>query len=139
MHNVTFTFGNFLLPANAQLQLSPEDRAWIAENLLRGGEMAQRLVLVEQSPTSSFAELNKLSTLSTLFRSPQGQLPCSPHDAYGQAAAPCRRPVFTGLATQAYSATEFDGWEYKLSRVSQDRAPVQPAPANPPSRQWRST
>jgi hypothetical protein len=36
MHNVTF--GNFLLPANVQPQLSPEDRAWIAENLLRRGE-----------------------------------------------------------------------------------------------------
>jgi hypothetical protein len=30
-----------------------------------------------------------------------------------------RRPAFTGLATQPYSATEVDGWQHKLSRVSQ--------------------
>src|SRR6266478_510726 len=36
-----------------------------------------------------------------------------------------RRPAFTGLATQPYSATEVDGWQHKLSRVSQNRAPVQ--------------
>src|SRR5271169_6814707 len=35
-----------------------------------------------------------------------------------------RRPAFTGLATQPYSATEVDGWN-KLSRVSQNRAAVQ--------------
>src|SRR6476469_6785656 len=37
-----------------------------------------------------------------------------------------RRPAFTGLATQPYSATEVDGWQHKLSRVSQNRAAVQP-------------
>jgi hypothetical protein len=31
-------------------------------------------------------------------------------------------PAFTGLATQPYSATEVDGWQHKLSRVSQNRA-----------------
>src|SRR5580700_624172 len=36
-----------------------------------------------------------------------------------------RRPAFTGLATQPYSATEVDGWQHKLSRVSQNRAAVQ--------------
>src|SRR6516164_7959648 len=36
-----------------------------------------------------------------------------------------RRPAFTGLATQPYSATEVDGWQ-QLSRVSQNRAAVQP-------------
>ena len=38
-----------------------------------------------------------------------------------------RRPAFTGLATQPYSATEVDGWKHKLSRVSQNRAAVQRA------------
>jgi hypothetical protein len=37
-----------------------------------------------------------------------------------------RRPAFTGLATRPYSATEVDGWQHKLSRVSQNRAAVQP-------------
>jgi hypothetical protein len=59
-----------------------------------------------------------------------------------------RRPAFTGLATQPYSATEVDGWEHKLSRVSQSRAAVhypgdtpvpggsrQPQPQPPPPRQ----
>jgi hypothetical protein len=32
-----------------------------------------------------------------------------------------RRPAFTGLATRPYSATEVDGWQHKLSRVSQNR------------------
>src|SRR6516165_9708152 len=36
-----------------------------------------------------------------------------------------RRPAFTGTATQPYSATEVDGWQ-QLSRVSQNRAAVQP-------------
>src|ERR1700730_4840159 len=36
-----------------------------------------------------------------------------------------RRPAFTGLATQPSSATEVDGWQHKLSRVSQNRAAVQ--------------
>ena len=36
-----------------------------------------------------------------------------------------RRPAFTGLATRPYSATEVDGWQHKLSRVSQNRAAVQ--------------
>ena len=36
-----------------------------------------------------------------------------------------RRPAFTGLATQPYSATEVDGWQHKLGRVSQNRAAVQ--------------
>src|ERR1700681_1407717 len=36
-----------------------------------------------------------------------------------------RRPAFTGRATQPYSATEVDGWQNKLSRVSQNRAAVQ--------------
>src|SRR5271155_2836424 len=36
-----------------------------------------------------------------------------------------RRPAFTGLATQPYSATEVDGWQHKLSRVPQNRAAVQ--------------
>src|SRR5439155_27227581 len=35
-----------------------------------------------------------------------------------------RRPAFTGLATQPYLATEVDGWQHKLSRVSQNRAAV---------------
>jgi hypothetical protein len=35
-----------------------------------------------------------------------------------------RRPAFSGLATQPYSATEVDGWQHKLSRVSQNRAAV---------------
>jgi hypothetical protein len=35
-----------------------------------------------------------------------------------------RRPAFTGLATRPYSATEVDGWQHKLSRVSQNRAAV---------------
>src|SRR5450631_3110306 len=35
-----------------------------------------------------------------------------------------RRPAFTGLAAQPYSATEVDGWQHKLSRVSQNRAAV---------------
>src|SRR6476661_8341038 len=39
-----------------------------------------------------------------------------------------RRPAFTGLATQPYSATEVDGWQHKLSRVSQNRAAVQTRP-----------
>src|SRR6476659_4914114 len=39
-----------------------------------------------------------------------------------------RRPAFTGLATQPYSATEVDGWQHKLSRVSQNRAAVQQQP-----------
>jgi hypothetical protein len=38
-----------------------------------------------------------------------------------------RRPAFTGLATQPYSATEVDGWQHKLSRVSQNRAAVHKA------------
>jgi hypothetical protein len=38
-----------------------------------------------------------------------------------------RRPAFTGLATQPYSATEVDGWQHKLIRVSQNRAAVQNA------------
>src|SRR5271169_6783590 len=38
-----------------------------------------------------------------------------------------RRPAFTGLATQPYSATEVDGWQHKLSRVSQNRAAVHDA------------
>src|ERR1700683_1297254 len=37
-----------------------------------------------------------------------------------------RGPAFTGLATRPYSATEVDGWQHKLSRVSQNRAAVQP-------------
>src|SRR6476661_4045112 len=40
-----------------------------------------------------------------------------------------RRPAFTGLATQPYSATEVDGWQHKLSRVSQNRAAVHSAMA----------
>src|SRR5271163_2476266 len=36
-----------------------------------------------------------------------------------------RRPALTGFATQPYSATEVDGWQHKLSRVSQNRAAVQ--------------
>src|SRR5580704_11060281 len=39
-----------------------------------------------------------------------------------------RRPAFTGPATQPYSATEVDGWQHKLSRVSQNRAAVHCAP-----------
>src|SRR5580704_6952158 len=35
------------------------------------------------------------------------------------------RPAFTGLATRPYSATEVDGWQHKLSRVSQNRSAVQ--------------
>src|ERR1700746_1194891 len=35
-----------------------------------------------------------------------------------------RRPAFTGLATQPYSATEVDGWQHRRSRVSQNRAAV---------------
>jgi hypothetical protein len=45
--------------------------------------------------------------------------------APGTATLPlCWRPAFTGLATQPYSATEVDGWQHKLSRVSQNRAAV---------------
>src|SRR6266851_606138 len=40
-----------------------------------------------------------------------------------------RRPAFTGLATQPYLATKVDGWQHKLSRVSQNRAAVQEVPA----------
>src|SRR6476619_8526795 len=40
-----------------------------------------------------------------------------------------RRPAFTGLATQPYSATEVDGWQHKLSRVSQNRAAVHWSPS----------
>jgi hypothetical protein len=43
----------------------------------------------------------------------------------GQSTARGRRAAFTGLATQPYSATEVDGWQHKLSRVSQNRAAVQ--------------
>src|SRR5580693_7654971 len=39
-----------------------------------------------------------------------------------------RRPAFTGPATQPYSATEVDGWQHRLSRVSQNRAAVQDNP-----------
>src|SRR5215471_11655682 len=42
-----------------------------------------------------------------------------------------RRPAFTGLATQPYSATEVDGWQHKLSRVSRNRAAVQAIPKHP--------
>src|SRR6202050_5249739 len=35
-----------------------------------------------------------------------------------------RRPAFTGLATRPYSATEVDGWQHKISRMSQNRAAV---------------
>src|SRR5580692_10488576 len=46
-----------------------------------------------------------------------------------------RRAAFTGLATRPYSATEVDGWQHKLSRVSQNRAAVHialyPKPASP--------
>src|SRR5580693_6890218 len=41
-----------------------------------------------------------------------------------------RRPAFTGPATRPYSATEVDGWQ-RLSRVSQNRAAVQPDDAPP--------
>jgi|SRR5580704_589040 hypothetical protein len=41
-----------------------------------------------------------------------------------------RRPAFTGPATQPYSATEVDGWQHRLSRVSQNRAAVQNWPSN---------
>ena len=37
-----------------------------------------------------------------------------------------RRTAFTGPAIQPYSATEVDGWQHELSRVSQNRAAVQP-------------
>jgi hypothetical protein len=40
-----------------------------------------------------------------------------------------RRPAFTGLATQPYSATEVDGWQHRRSRVSQNRAAVHAAPS----------
>ena len=36
-----------------------------------------------------------------------------------------RRTAFTGPAIQPYSATEVDGWQHELSRVSQNRAAVQ--------------
>src|SRR4249919_3533270 len=42
-----------------------------------------------------------------------------------------RRPAFTGLATQPYSATEVDGWQHKLSRVFQNRAAVHSASIAP--------
>ena len=35
-----------------------------------------------------------------------------------------RRTAFTGPAIQPYSATEVDGWQHELSRVSQNRAAV---------------
>src|SRR3984893_7143992 len=47
-----------------------------------------------------------------------------------------RRPAFTGLATQPYSATEVDGWQHKLSRRSQKCVSFQsglPAPVTNPS------
>ena len=46
-----------------------------------------------------------------------------------------RRTAFTGPAIQPYSATEVDGWQHELSRVSQNRAAVHLAaaiPAAPP-------
>jgi hypothetical protein len=42
------------------------------------------------------------------------------------------RLLDTGLATQPYSATEVDGWQHKLSRVSQNRAAVQMRASEPP-------
>jgi hypothetical protein len=40
--------------------------------------------LAEQSPTSSAADVNKLScAIHPIPKSLQEQLPCSPHDAYG--------------------------------------------------------
>ena len=50
-----------------------------------------------------------------------------------------RRPAFTGLATQPYSATEVDGWQHKLSRVSQNRAAVQPEDTPDTDVSWMST
>src|SRR6202795_4528141 len=50
-----------------------------------------------------------------------------------------RRPAFTGLATQPYSATEVDGWQHKLSRVSQNRAAVQSQSAIVPETTSSST
>ena len=44
-----------------------------------------------------------------------------------------RRTAFTGPAIQPYSATEVDGWQHELSRVSQNRAAVQSAPHNRPA------
>jgi hypothetical protein len=39
--------------------------------------------LAEQSPTSSAADVNKLScAIHSIPKSPQEQLPCSPHDAF---------------------------------------------------------
>src|SRR5580693_980346 len=35
-----------------------------------------------------------------------------------------RRPAFNRACHQPYSATEVDGWQHKLSRVSQNRAAV---------------
>ena len=37
-----------------------------------------------------------------------------------------RRTAFTGPAIQPYSATEVDGWQHELSRVSQNRGAVHP-------------
>src|SRR6516165_236439 len=57
-----------------------------------------------------------------------------------------RRPAFTGPATQPYSATEVDGWQHKLSRVSQNRAAVHrqahrvgTSPQHRPRRAYRRT
>src|ERR1700680_3089546 len=48
-----------------------------------------------------------------------------------------RRPAFTGLATQPYSATEVDGWQHKLSRVSQNRAAVHDLDQTHVSFRWK--
>ena len=51
-----------------------------------------------------------------------------------------RRTAFTGPAIQPYSATEVDGWQHELSRVSQNRAAVQLArdgeSGDPGARMW---
>jgi hypothetical protein len=49
--------------------------------------------LAEQSPTSSAADVNKLSCAIPIPKSPQEQLPCSPHDAYVVGAGGSAQPV----------------------------------------------
>jgi hypothetical protein len=55
--------------------------------------------LAEQSPTSSAADVNKLScAIHSIPKSPQEQLPCSPHDAFEVGAV-----AITGRLLSAWS------------------------------------
>lgn len=58
--------------------------------------------LAEQSPTSSAADVNKLScAIHPIPKSLQEQLPCSPHDAYrrGEASDRRREPEWTAAVS----------------------------------------